>query len=564
MDKEIATTSISNLEQEDWDRRRDVFTQSSKSLLKRLGWQGGSLLSWALSNNSEPFLERLREQQSLLKVSIGIDSANSFVERSVSWKNGGEHGFELLEAAQVAYGVDLLAHSLTADKLQTLLVNANQLAKRVQQATPHPWLQQLAAVELPLVIAVQLGRSAKAEILQMETMIGELVDGDGWIVAKNHRDFGALLSSWARCVRLIAETQESLEDSIAIKLEWMARQWLRLMRPDGTILLGPDGVDGTDKDMQAAILALSSDREDKKLAQLRIGIQKSKTVDGNVSRLHDGAGFSEWAGLGVFQCGWSRFSPRLAMAIEASGVQLELANRRSLVKGAWDVSIAVDGEPVDFCMSDYEINCYHSDEEVEFIELEYKSDQEAVLQRQIMLARDEQFLLLADAVVLKDSAKIDYSSTLPLAKRVIPLLETDNREIYLKDWDIHSLVLPLALGEWRSDRLPGDLNVVDGRLNLQQQGQGTALYAPLFFDLSPVRCTSPRTWRNLTVAEELKILARDKAVAYRIQIGEQQWVIYRSLSGIASRTFFGENQICEFFVGKTDGDVGADELIQIE
>jgi hypothetical protein len=242
---------------------------------------------------------------------------------------------------------------------------------------------------------------------------------------------------------------------------------------------------------------------------------------------------------------------------------LELANQTSLLSGLWEVRIKVDGKVVTL-LPEHAVNVYHADEEVEFVEFEYESSDGSVLQRQILLARDEQFLILADAFIPASEGRIDYEATLPVCPSVETLLETDNREIYLKDKEIRSLVLPLALGEWKSDRSSGELSSGHGRLQLNQSTQGKALYAPLFFDLSPQRCLQPRTWRSLTVAEELKILGRDEAAAYRVQIGKQQWVIYRSLSGIASRTFLGENQMCEFFVGKTDGDTAAEELIQLE
>ena len=548
----------------EWSKLHRKLSERPKKLLRQLGWQAESPLLWGVNVDSIEDAPSLQQRHTLLKKQLTAKNAQSVLELAKEWSNRTDIGC-LLEVNQIAYSLDQIAKALTEDEFQGVVLRVIEVADAWGQLKfDTPWSQQLAQVELRAVLALHSVESLNHEPAQMESMIEELVDGDGWILAKHLDDFVPILGSWARCARLLDELGVRLEESISLKLEWMARQWLRLMRPDGTQLLGPESSTPITKAMQAAILNLSTDREDKKLARLRSGLEKVKAKDEASSRLHDGGGFSEWAGVGVFQCGWKSSSPRLAIAIDESGIDLELANRTSLLKGKWSAQISVAGELIEFDFKNHEMNCYHSDDEVELLELEYKSKQGITLQRQVMLARDEQFLLLADAVLLSEPGKIEYVSRLPFASNINPLFETDNREVYLKDSEIHALALPLALGEWKSDRLPGGFGADEGCLQLEQVAKGNAIYCPLFIDLSPKRCVAPRTWRSLTVAEELKILDRDQAVAYRIQVGEQQWVVYRSLSGIANRTFLGENQMCEFFVGKTDGDVAADELIQIE
>jgi hypothetical protein len=120
--------------------------------------------------------------------------------------------------------------------------------------------------------------------------------------------------------------------------------------------------------------------------------------------------------------------------------------------------------------------------------------------------------------------------------------------------------MPLALSEWRSDSRYGRF---DGRV-LYQSAAGAGLYAPLFVDISPRRLRKPRTWRQLTVAEDLRLMPRDVAVAYRVQIGARQWVIYRSLETTGNRTFLGQNLTSEFVVARFDPDGEMDPLIEIE
>lgn len=540
------------------------YRKRKKSLLQRLGWNAESPLLWGVSANTGVDCQNMRENHVMLSKKLNASNAQNFLTSSANLSGVLESG-EILRLLQVAYSIDDLSRALSSEDFHKLIQQMLTAFEHFESMDfENVWQRQAARVELPFVLAVQAIRSLAEEPAELDAMIDDLVDGDGWIVSNHVRDFVPLLASWARCVRLLEEMGMSLDDHVSLKLEWMARQWLRAMRPDGTAMLGAREQEPVSKSMQSAVLNLSTDREDKKLARLRTGLEKKKDKDEASAKLHDGGGFSEWAGVGVFQCGWKADSPRVAIAIEDTGLRMEVANRTTLLSGLWDAQINVNGVPIQFDLEEYELNCYHSDEEVEFLELEYTSESGVTWQRQILLARDEQFLLLGDAVLLDKPARIDFRSTLPFEKGVESLLETDNREIYLVGSKILSLVLPLALGEWKSDRMPGNFGASDGRLVLEQSTEGSAIYCPLFFDLSPRRCTSPRTWRSLTVAEELKILDRDKAVAFRVQVGEQQWVIYRSLSGIANRTFLGENQICEFFVGRTDGDVAAEELIQIE
>jgi hypothetical protein len=66
------------------------------------------------------------------------------------------------------------------------------------------------------------------------------------------------------------------------------------------------------------------------------------------------------------------------------------------------------------------------------------------------------------------------------------------------------------------------------------------------------------------VVEKLEQVARDRAVAYRVQLDQQQWLIYRSIGENANRTFLGENVSQDFYMGRFFRDGSVEELIQIE
>jgi hypothetical protein len=72
------------------------------------------------------------------------------------------------------------------------------------------------------------------------------------------------------------------------------------------------------------------------------------------------------------------------------------------------------------------------------------------------------------------------------------------------------------------------------------------------------------TWRKLTVAESLETQPDDVAVGYRVQIGKEQWLIYRSLVEPANRTLLGHNLSTEALVARFDRTGEVEPLVEVE
>ena len=94
--------------------------------------------------------------------------------------------------------------------------------------------------------------------------------------------------------------------------------------------------------------------------------------------------------------------------------------------------------------------CWHSDDDVDYLELETKWNGSWRLQRQILLAREDHFLWLADAVTGPDVASLDYRSVLPLTPGIEFRPEQETREGFLAYHRRVARVLPLASPEWRA------------------------------------------------------------------------------------------------------------------
>ncbi|MHB8902693.1 MAG: hypothetical protein ACYC6Y_28370, partial [Thermoguttaceae bacterium] len=89
-------------------------------------------------------------------------------------------------------------------------------------------------------------------------------------------------------------------------------------------------------------------------------------------------------------------------------------------------------------------------------------------------------------------------------------------------------------------------------------------FAPLFLDLNARRMRRPGTWRRLTVAQSLEIVPANVAAGYRVMVGGQQWLIYRSLAAAANRTLLGHNLATEMLVARFDKAGEVQPLIEIE
>jgi hypothetical protein len=282
-----------------------------------------------------------------------------------------------------------------------------------------------------------------------------------------------------------------------------------------------------------------------------------------------------------------RSGPQDELLVDFSGPEMMVELRGAgfkLVQGAWgwqvriaaatpqpsqSVSSNENGHSLEATGS-WSESCWHSDDDCDYLELELPLSGGWRLERQMLLARQDRFLLLADALLGPPADKVPpseirFESTLPLANGAAFLPGSATREgVLAAGRNRQALVLPLALSEWRSEFCPAEMSMVGGSLRLQQAALGRNLYAPLWLDLDPGRNRRPATWRRLTVAENLKMVSRDTAVGYRVRVGREQWLVYRSLGGWGNRSVLGQNYSTEFVCGRFAASGAAREILAIE
>lgn len=260
---------------------------------------------------------------------------------------------------------------------------------------------------------------------------------------------------------------------------------------------------------------------------------------------------------------------RILACIGPQRCDLEIVKKFALIDGNTFPEMVIDGRAVTGDAPP-EILVNHCDKDVALVEIEWALDNGIVLHRHIMLSMEDGYAWIGDVVRSPQESAIEYRCCWPLADGVTSMPESETTEGYLVfEQSIRSLVIAPAIGEWRSDhRSAGSLEFGNDRLTLTQSRRGRNLYAPLFVQLGANKACRKRTWRQLTVAENLENVDADHAVAFRVQVGKTQIVMYRSLSHdgprMPNRTFFGQNVISELYLGRLEKNRSMTELLQVE
>jgi hypothetical protein len=279
------------------------------------------------------------------------------------------------------------------------------------------------------------------------------------------------------------------------------------------------------------------------------------------------------AGLTIIRSAWSEGGAAAGLRVlldhrEATPwLEIAVADRL-LMAGPWRFRVWVGGrerEP----QGPWTVAAWESDRAVSFVEISAPLGDGIRFDRHLVVLPRQGVVLAADAVVARGpdghspghadgvahvgngaprSDGIDYVGTLPLAAALEAEPAADTRDIVLYDTTTRGMALPLGLNEWRAGG-GGSFEATGAGLSLTQSGHGR-LYAPVWIDLEAAHVGGPLTWRQLTVADSRAILPAWQAVGYRVQAGDEQWLVYRALDVVRNRTVLGCNVACEFLVGR--------------
>jgi len=477
-----------------------------------------------------------------------------------------------LECLGWAYLLPRLSTVLSAAAWSDLLVCLVRLASAEEPGDLGEDLaKQILIGELPLVLAYQFPELRECRRLRtpgcrtLKTGIKELLDGNGLPQCRNLPVLRPLLACWTRSSYLARAAGKDLFGSkTRLKYEWLVRQALQLTRQDGSQVFSRDEAGPIEDELFDAALLLIDDPVDRAISDQVLPWRKSqRSRSQRETFFPDSADHSEWARIAILRPTWLRGGPKLVVTYDGTAMDTELTCGGAVVwSGRWETQIAVgqsQREPV----KDWQDLCWHSDDDVDYLEVQLELDGGWRLQRQFVMAREDLFLYTADALLGPEAAEIDYTSCLPLASDIDYLPEPETCEGYLVGKRPLARVLPLVLPEWRSPGGGGSLERTAAGLVSQRTITDRRLYWPLFIDLNRQRLKFPVTWRHLTVAEQRQIVPASQAACYRVQAGVDQWLLYRSLVPPAARSFLGQHVCHEFLASRFDCEGEADELIAI-
>jgi hypothetical protein len=479
------------------------------------------------------------------------------------------------------------------------------LCHSAKEAAGLPFAQmqvtkQLNGGELPLTLACMLPQLSDSDcdgfvdagVTCITLGAREMLDGEGLPHARWIPNLRTLLACWTRCLRLARHTKGvAFDQDVTSQYEWMVRQALRLSRGDGSLIFTASS---WDEPLFDAALQLDSDPADRLAARslpwkqppsfsgaaapkgprppaAKAGKSKKASKPAKPAKPAKSGRvkppkpsiMSEWSEFGLLRSSWEPHSPQLALAFDNRRVRAELnAAGHNWLAGTWSFQATADGKPLQPA-DDYSEVCWHSDKEVDYLELQLPLTQDWQLQRHYLLDRRDGFLFLADALVGPQEADVQFAVDYPLAADVNVEVDSETRELTLRSGKRTATALPLALPEWHAERSPGEFRLSGGRLQQTWQRRGARAFLPLFIHLNPGR-SKRFTWRRLTVAEDLRILPETVAVGYRVQFGDFHYLFYRSLAAAAPRTVLGQHIGSEFLAGRFLPDGELDELIEIE
>jgi hypothetical protein len=289
-------------------------------------------------------------------------------------------------------------------------------------------------------------------------------------------------------------------------------------------------------------------RRARTVGRLRRNKRDDSRCPGELDRdVHDPA-----AAVAILRSGWGRDGLRVLVDYRHSVPRLEIAVAdRLLVDGPWQWEAWADGRSLE-AEGAWTVSCWESDRKATFLEITAPLAGGLQLERQVVLLSRERVLLVADAITSGAGAapsNVRYRGVLPLAVSLDAVPAAETSEVVLSDTHVRAMALPLAVPEWRT-AARGGLEAGDGGLVLTQEARTARIYAPLWLDFDPDRIGKPLTWRQLTVAETRQNVPMSTAVGFRVQAGDEQWLLYRSLEAPRNRTLLGCNVSCEFLLGR--------------
>ncbi len=472
------------------------------------------------------------------------------------------------------------------DTLQAILSQVDRSWVMKEPENLLSWL--IWSCEVPLALANQLAPMGNKDRVVVETLdrLALALEGSAERPSPWLRNGGTLLRP---CLACIARCRW-LADRLGAR-KWFAPQrkaltqlistTLAVTASDGKPLLLDPQTSEQDSALWPAMLALSG--QNKKLIHsmrellpksIRLGLTGQQTREAkkssSLNKLKACGIFDETAEMAILRRGVDQKSFRLAVDFAADPIWLDLLGNdgERIFSGNWEVQVSRNGQLLEVDHGWTEV-CWFTDDDVDYLELQCEVEGKCLIQRQMMLAREEGLFFLSDTLLGSDVADWEIETRFPIAAGLQFRQELKNVEGTLVSSDApdepHALLLPLGLPEWRRQATQGELVEDQSSIVLTKRVHGQRVYSPLAVVVRKKHRRAAYTWRQLTVAEDLRIVGPEDALAYRLQLGNEHWVFYRSLHSTTRRTAMGLHVGSEFYAGRFNAEDGDfDPLLEVD
>jgi hypothetical protein len=432
------------------------------------------------------------------------------------------------------------------------------------------WEAQLFAAELPITLAYlfrpcgSMRQFGPLGVAFLEESLDRLVEDDGLLTEAPVERVMPLLACWTRCLLMIAASADlKLCKSARCKYTAFVLYILRLL--DGQLAVPFEPPLGkVAKTARRAMLhvlpQLIRSKQARRLVREAVskgGMRSARTRKMRMLVGDDGSS-------ALLQSDWRSSRGRLFVDFSHAVHRIHLfCDSETILSGQWHPTVSLSGCQLE-TRSTWKVLFSYSDQDVDLVELESELGGQWRLQRHFLLAKKDAFVYFADLVYGPTEEPIDYYLPIPLRGEGTFAGAEETRECCWRSSSSTVRLIPLAATEWRSQRSPCQLDTVPPALSVRRADSAGRLYAPLFIDLDQRRRKKELTWRQLAVAENLRRVADNTAVGYRVQLGSEQWLIYRSFTRFGNRTVLGQNLSSEFFCGRFLPDGTTEMLIEVE
>lgn len=348
----------------------------------------------------------------------------------------------------------------------------------------------------------------------------------------------------------------------------------RTSRPDGTQLLAAPEVAPRAKAIWKALSEQSKHSKHVAAAMTLSGIGQGSRAkvrsEVSVNRLPALTHYGEDSECAMMQSDWRHKGCRVAVDFSDADICLEALGPKGqqILAGDWTSHVEVDGQQ-QLQLDEWQELCWFSDDDVDYLELEAQFGKSVKLQRQIALFREERLLLLADTLLGDSESDLLLRSNITLPGDASFASPKKSTEGFIETPASKSLALPLYLPEWRRQlslaENTSDFTQQDDCIVATSVAKAKRLYMPVLISLCSSHAQRAFTWRHLTVVDELRIVSHDEARAFRVQIGTDQWFLYRNLDEPIRRTALGMHTLDDFYAARFDAEDGDfDTIIQVE